>query len=69
MTKKQRETLKAKLTERQLEIIETIANSDTRKTAAAELGISLKTVDAHMYSAFKITGSENFEQLLIICYT
>jgi DNA-binding NarL/FixJ family response regulator len=58
-----------KLTQKQLKIIELIANGLTNKEIANEFSISEKTVKAHLTSIFAKLGLQNRYQLQLMVYT
>lgn len=66
--KKKTNTLRERLTPRQLEIIEIVKQHERieydRKAAAEELGLSSNTVDSHLQTVFKICNVNSFNELL-----
>jgi DNA-binding NarL/FixJ family response regulator len=54
------------LTVRQLEVLERLCQGKTNKQVATELGLSEKTVKAHVTSIFKVLGVVNRTQAVLI---
>lgn len=51
--------LSVRLTPREVEVINLMAEGFTSKEIALELGLSIRTVEAHRYSLMKKTGVSN----------
>lgn len=54
---------KLNLTTRELGIVERVCEGQTRSKIALELGISTRTIDAHLYSIYRKTGVHKNTQL------
>lgn len=61
-----RNTYEIHLSKRETEIINMIAEGKNSKQAADELGLSVRTVDAHRYNVLKKYSANNIEEVLQI---
>lgn len=57
-----------KLTAKELEIIQEIADGFSSKEISIRLGITLKTVEVHRYRIMKKTEAKNFIQIVLTLY-
>ena len=53
----------ATLTDRELEIARLVAHGATNRQVAAELGLSVRTVDNHLYRVYRKLGASGRESL------
>lgn len=54
------------LTERQLEVVASIMRNGHLKLVAAELGLTIKTIDQHMRNIYKAVGMRRGNLVLLV---